>query len=422
VFRTPDAKVDPRRLRILVIASTYPRSEEDYAVPWLRESLNRLAARGHELTVLAPSYRGLRSHEIDRIMVHRFRYSPQRWESLTHEEGAPNRIVNPLFQLLGVPYVAMGSLASGRLAFPRRFDVINSHWPFPHGIMAATARLFGSAPVVSYCHGAELALARRKSWVRPILRWALRSSETVVCNSEHTSQQIRALSGRDAKIIPFGSTVNGRPTPLPRNEVPKILFTGRLIERKGVEYLIKAMPLILSQRPAILQITGNGDQRKNLEHLANSLGLQDSVQFLGFVTNQQLDELYAECDIYVNPSIVDSRGDTEGLGVTALEAFAHGRPVVASAVGGITDVVKHQKTGLLVPEKDEGALARAILEVLADPSRASGFVAAGLEHARQWFDWDRITDRLEETYVQATVDYRTRHLIRTTARVGGQVQ
>ena len=204
--------------------------------------------------------------------------------------------------------------------------------------------------------------------------------------------------------------------------MPKILFTGRLIERKGVEYLIKAMPLILGQRPAMLQITGNGDQRKNLECLANSLGLRDSVQFLGFVTNQQLDELYAKCDVYVNPSIVDSRGDTEGLGVTALEAFAHGRPVVASAVGGITDVVKHQKTGLLVPEKDEGALARAILEVLADPSRASSLAAAGLQHARQWFDWERITDRLEATYVQATVDYRTRRLIHTAARVGGHVQ
>jgi glycosyltransferase involved in cell wall biosynthesis len=258
--------------------------------------------------------------------------------------------------------------------------------------------------------------------VRPILRWALQSSETVVCNSEHTSRQIHAICGREAKIIPYGSTVNGRPTPLPRNLVPKILFTGRLIERKGVEYLIRAMPLILRQRPALLQITGDGDQRKNLECLANSLGLRDSVRFLGFVTNGQLDDLYAGCDVYVNPSIVDSRGDTEGLGVTALEAFAHGRPVVASAVGGITDVVKHQRTGLLVPEKDEGALARAILEVLANPSRAAGLADAGLEHVRQWFDWDRITDRLEETYIQATIDYRTRRLLQTAARVGGHVQ
>ena len=258
MFQTPDANVDSRHLRILVITSTYPRSDGDYAVPWLRESLSRLAARGHEVTVLAPSYRGLRSHEIDGIPVHRFRYWPRRWESLTHEEGATNKIpvVNPLFQLLGVPYIAKGSLASGRLAARRRFDVIHSHWPFPHGIMAATARLFGSAPVVANCHGAEFALARRKSWVRPVLRWALRSSEMVVCNSSHTAQEIRALSGREARIIPYGSTVRGRPTALPLNDVSKILFTGRLIERKGVEYLIAAMPLILARGRLSFRLLG----------------------------------------------------------------------------------------------------------------------------------------------------------------------
>ena len=202
----------------------------------------------------------------------------------------------------------------------------------------------------------------------------------------------------------------------------KILFTGRLIERKGVEYLIAAMPLILAQRPAILQITGNGHRRENLERFANSLGLQDTVQFLGFVSNERLDQLYADCDVYVNPSIVDERGDTEGLGVGPLEAFAHGRPVVASAVGGITDVVKHQETGLLVPEKDEGALARGILEVLADPSRAAGLAMAGLEYARQWFDWGQITDRLEEVYMQAIVDYRARRPRPHTAPVGARLQ
>jgi glycosyltransferase involved in cell wall biosynthesis len=422
VVQTLEAKLDSRRLRILVITSTYPRSEADYAVPWLRESLHRLSARGHEVTVLAPAYRGLRSHEIDGISVNRFRYSPRQWESLTHEEGAPNRIVNPLLQLLAVPYIAMGSLAAAWLAARRRFDVIHSHWPFPHGIMAATARPFGSAPVVANCHGAEFALARRKAWVRPVLRWALQSSEMVVCNSEHTANEIRSLSGCQARIIPYGSTVSGRPTPLPRNEVSKILFTGRLIARKGVEYLIKAMPLILTQRRAILQITGNGDQREGLERLASSLGLQDHVQFLGFVSNEQLDQLYSECDVYVNPSIIDSRGDTEGLGVGPVEAFAHGRPVVASAVGGITDVVKHEETGLLVPEKDEAALASAILQILADPSRAAVLAMAGHEHARRLFDWEQITDRLEEVYLEAIVQYRTRGAVPAPAPAGASVQ
>jgi glycosyltransferase involved in cell wall biosynthesis len=312
----------------------------------------------------------------------------------------------------------MGSLASARLASQRRFDVIHAHWPFPHGVMSAAARLFGSAPVVMNSHGAEFALARRKSWVRPVLRWALQTSDHLVCNSSYTANAIRELSGRDARIIPYGSTVRSRATPLPRNEVARILFTGRLIQRKGVEYLIRAMPLILARHPAVLQVTGDGDQRQKLEKLTRTLGLEAAVEFLGFVSNQRLDDLYAGCDVYANPSIIDDWGDTEGLGVGPIEAFSHGRPVVASAVGGIPDVVKDQVTGLLVPEKDEAAIARAILEVLDDPARAQGLALAGLEYARRWFDWDHIIDALEDVYNNAIITYRARSAPRTATSVG----
>jgi glycosyltransferase involved in cell wall biosynthesis len=170
------------------------------------------------------------------------------------------------------------------------------------------------------------------------------------------------------------------------------------------------MPQILAKRRAVLEITGDGDQRSELECLARSLGLGGAVEFLGFVSNQRLDELYADCDVYVNPSVIDDRGDTEGLGVGPIEALAHGRPVVASAVGGIPDVVKHQMTGLLVPEKDEVALAGAIIELLDDPARAQALAEAGLEFVQRQFDWDLITDSIEEAYHHAIAAYRARHL------------
>jgi glycosyltransferase involved in cell wall biosynthesis len=407
---TPNASPADQGLNICVIGSTYPRAQDDYAVPWLRESVNRLVARGHAVTVLAPSYQGLGDHTIDGVPVHRFRYGPRRWEKLTHEQGAPNRIrTNPLLQLLGVPYVVMGSLAAAVLAARRRFDVIHAHWPFPHGLIASAARLFGGAPVVTNCHGAEFALARHKAWVRPLLRQALRSADLLISNSSHTAGEIRSLCGRDSRVIPYGSTVRARPTPLLRRDVAHILFTGRLIQRKGVKHLIGALPRILTKRQAILKITGDGDQRKELEQLTRSLGVEHAVEFHGFVSNQRLDELYADCDVYVNPSVIDDRGDTEGLGVGPIEAFAHGRPVVASAVGGIPDVVKHRMTGLLVPEKDEEALAKAVIELLDDPVQAQALAGAGLEFVRRQFDWDQITDSIEDAYHHAIAAYRARH-------------
>ncbi len=393
------------RLNVCVIGSTYPRHEGDYAVPWLRESVRRLTNRGHRVTVLAPSYEGMKSHEIDGVSVNRFRYAPKGYENLTHEQGAPNKLKNPFKQVLGLPYVAMGSLAAAQLAVRESFDVIHSHWPFPHGAIAAAARLAGGAPVVTNCHGAEFALARRKKWVRPLLRSALVGSDKIICNSTHTANEVKGISGCESAVVPYGTTVLGRPSPLPRNEVSRILFTGRLIQRKGVEYLIRAMPEILKSRKAVLEITGGGDQKATLEALAKSLNLGDAVKFHGFVDQDTLDSLYAACDVYINPSVIDDNGDTEGLGVGPIEAFCHGRPVVACGVGGITDVVKHNHTGLLVPEKNPSALSHAILEILGDPARAETLAASGLAYARQHFCWERITDTLEDIY-RAAIDER----------------
>ena len=388
----------PGSIRVLVIASTYPRHEGDYAVPWLRESVRRFVDRGNEVTVLAPSYEGLKSHRIDGVPVYRYRYFPAWWEHLTHEQGAPNRVRNPLYQFLGVPYLIMGWLAAVRLAQRTPFDIVHVHWPFPHGPMGTAAARICDAPLVMTSHGAEFALARRKAWIRPLLRSALHQADLLMANSSYTAAEIKALSGREAVVLPFGSTV---PVSSPKRTfhgLPRVLFTGRLIQRKGVEYLLQAVPQVLAKRPAEFIITGDGDQRARLERLACALGLQTSVCFRGFVSNEQLDAEYASCDIWVNPAVIDDRGDTEGLGVGAIEAYAHHKSVVASAVGGIPDVVKHGVTGLLVPQKDPQRLANAILELLDNPARAAQMADAGLRYAREQFDWNRLTQRLEVMY------------------------
>lgn len=387
-------------LKILVIGSTYPRHDEDYAVPWMREAHAQMAARGHQITVLAPSYRGLEDHEIDGIPVKRFRYAPKNWERLTHEQGAPNKINNPLMQLLAIPYVMAGCRAASKLARQEQFDVIHVHWPFPHEPMAYAASKACGAPVAIMCHGAEFALARRKKWIQPILRRSLRRGDLVIANSNDTASKIESLSGVIAHVVPYGTTVKPKKIAVPHNDRPRVLFTGRLIQRKGVEYLLKAIPKILENNEAEFVITGDGDQRPMLETLKSELDLEKHVKFLGFVSNERLNEEYARCDIWVNPSVIDDRGDTEGLGVGSIEAYAHQKPVIASAVGGIPDTVRHGETGFLVPEKDEIALAEAISELLNDPQKAKLMGESGLKFAQEKFDWGNITDQLEDIYFE----------------------
>jgi glycosyltransferase involved in cell wall biosynthesis len=390
-----------RPLRIGVITSTYARSDEDYEVPWLRESVNRISARGHEVTVIAPSYSGLKNHLIDKIEVRRFRYAPARLEKLTHGEGAPNKLKkNPFLKVLTLTYLLSGIWSTWRICREKRIDILHVHWPFPHGLMALLPAWLARVKIVSSCHGAELALAVRNRWSTALLASCLRRSNAVTANSSHTADLIWKISARDAQVIPYGATVRNDEKARSRrsNEIPLLLFAGRLIQRKGVNYLLNAMPLILAERQARLVITGDGHCRAEWEALSRELGVADRVEFAGFVSNERLSELFQSCAIYVHPAIYDDRGDTEGLGVVLIEALRNRKPVVASRVGGIVDVIKDEETGLLVPEKDPAAIADAVLRLLDDSTLARRLGEQGHVYAAQFFDWDRITDQLEAVY------------------------
>ena len=372
-----------RPLQIAVLGSTYPRSQEDYEVPWLRESVNRIAARGHEVTVIAPAYAGLGDHLIDGIPVRRFRYAPARWEKLTHGEGAPNKLkANPFLKVLTLTYVLSGVWSTWRLCREKKIDVLHVHWPFPHGLMALLPAWFNGVKVVSSCHSAELALASRSKLSTRILSACLRRSDAVTANSAHTANLTHKMTGVGPAVIPYGATVQIDESALPLaphpDEVPLLLFSGRLIARKGVDFLLQAMPLILAKRKVRLVITGDGHCRASWEILAFVLGISDSVEFAGFVSKERLSELFRSCSVYVHPAIYDERGDTEGLGVVLIEALRNKKPVVASKVGGIVDVIQNERTGLLVPEKTPGALAQAVLRLLDDSALAARLGEAGV--------------------------------------------
>jgi glycosyltransferase involved in cell wall biosynthesis len=404
---------DPRRLRIAILGSTYPRSQTDHEVPWLRESVRRLAARGHKVTVIAPAYLGLKDHEIDGVQVRRFRYAPARWEMLTHGEGAPNKLKrNPLLKLLSLSYLVSGAWAAWKTCRRERIDVLHVHWPFPHGLMALLPGWFLRCKVVYSCHSAEFALAAGSKLATSVLAFCLHRSFAITANSAHTAGLVRQVSGREAQIIPWGATIRVDPAaqPVPQDP-PLLLFSGRLIERKGVDFLLKAMPAILCRQKVRLVITGDGHCRAEWERLARSLGLDGAVAFAGFVSNAELSTLFRSCSIYVHPAIYDSKGDTEGLGVVLVEALSNGRPVVASAVGGIGDVIKDGVTGLLVPEKNPEAIAKAVLRLLDDPTYARQLGEQGYAHVCTYFNWDRIMDQYD-TFIQKAFLLRARSLFK----------
>jgi glycosyltransferase involved in cell wall biosynthesis len=350
--------------------------------------------------VIAPAYHGLRDHEIDGVQVRRFRYAPARWEMLTHGEGAPNKLKKyPFLKLLTFTYILGGIAAVWKICRQERIDILHVHWPFPHGLMALLPGWLSGVKVVSSCHSAEFALAGKSKLSTSLLALTLRKSDIITANSTHTANLVSAVSQRTAEIIPWGATVKVDPSAKKEPQpIPLLLFSGRLIERKGVNFLLRAMPAILAKRQVRLVVTGDGHYRREWEDLARELGLNGAVTFAGFVSNEELGSLFRSCSIYVHPAIYDSRGDTEGLGVVLVEALSNRKPVVASKVGGIVDVIKHGETGLLVPEKDPEAIAKAVLRLLDNPDYAQQLGEQGCAYATDYFNWDRIIDRYEDIY------------------------
>ena len=393
-------------MKVLFIVTSFPRREDDVITPWMLETITRLRAGGVQVTVYVSSYRGLTDHEIHGIPVRRFRYFFRRWERLSHEQTVPDQIRgNKLFILLVPFYLFFGVWGLRRLVHTENFDVIHVHWPFPHGLIGYFAGRWARAPVVSQFHGVGLRWVRNKMpFFTPFLRWVLRNSRLVAANSSHTRTEIERLGVPcRIEIVPYGSPVPSLQHSEPDSSadperVRKLLFVGRLVERKGLEFLIQAIRLIDCPFPVELDIVGRGPEESRLRALVDELGLADRVKFAGQVSSEELRKFYAACDCFVLPAIVDSKGDTEGLGVVLIEALSYHKPVVASGVGGIVDVIRHEETGLLVPEKDPEALAQAITRVLTDTELATKLAGRGYEHVSRYFDWDRIIERWVELY------------------------
>jgi len=391
-------------MRILHVVTAFPRTPDDVIVPWLVELLRRLQAAGHEVEVFTSSYRGAPDQVFAGIPVHRFRYFPRRWENLTHEEAAPDRMKRSLlYRLMPACFVLAGMVAIWRLCRRTRYDVIHVHWPLPLALFGWAAQRARPARLVTTFYGVELRWVKGAlPFLKGFLAWAARRSDRVVAISNYTAGELRELADVPIEVIPYTTSLPAvAPVPVSaaQDGTGPVLFVGRLVERKGVAHLIEAIARLGPAEGAPrLEIVGEGPERPGLEALAQRLGVAHRVAFRGKIAADELQASYARAALCVLPSVLDARGDTEGLGVVLLEAMNHGTPVIASRVGGIPDIVEDGVSGLLVPPGDADALAAAIRRVLDDPALARGLGEAGRRRLREQFSWPAIVQRWLDIY------------------------
>lgn len=396
-------------MRVVHIATAFPRSDDDIITPWLVSLLEELGKHDLTVEVLAPAYRGGEGGSYRGIRVHRFRYAPAWLETLTHDETVPDRLARrPSYAALLPAYLAGGSLAAIRLGSLRP-DVVHVHWPMPHAWFGALLRAAsgGHTAVVSSFYSVELSwVERRLPWLTPFLRWSIETADGVTAISSSTADRVRSLSDRPVRVVPFSAALeppSDRPVrpPLAEGRPLELLFVGRLVERKGVETLVRALPRVLERRPARLTVVGEGEWAPVIRETVMRVGVEPHVRLTGQIRAAELEGLYATADIFALPAVVDRKGDTEGLGVVLLEAMRFGRPVIASSVGGIPDIVRHGHTGWLVAPGDPVALAARILEVADRPSASREVAQQGREWVAKRFGLSRIASELVDCYREA---------------------
>jgi glycosyltransferase involved in cell wall biosynthesis len=220
--------------------------------------------------------------------------------------------------------------------------------------------------------------------VKKIERFVLRRADLVIPMGDFTYELARAQGVECDKLIflqfPVPWAKRAEITDLPAT--PTILAVARLVEEKGLQILLKAMPLVIKELPdARLLIAGRGPYRPVLEKTAEALGIREKVSFLGWLKPEDLKKVYGDASLFALPSIWE-----EGLGMVFVEAGLMGRPVVASDRGGIRDVIRHGENGLLVPPGNAAALADAIVKVLKDRHLARSMGLAGNRIARDYLE------------------------------------
>lgn len=278
-------------------------------------------------------------------------------------------------------------------------DLIHAHYATSFGLLGGLARRH---PLIISAWGSDIFSFPKISFLhKNLLKWILGQADVLCSSSEIMAQEMQSYirPEQTVEIVPFGVDMT-RFAP-PQQELSAqvrdcaVVFgvAKGLHTIYGLDLLIAAFAQVHDRFPqALLRIAGDGPERSFLENLARELGIAQSVEWLGAIANSKVADFYRNVDIVVIPS------RQESFGVTAVEGSACGRPVIASNIGGLAEIIVQEKTGLLVPAEDVSELSRAMEKLVANPSLRDALGRQGRAHVLKYYDWQRNVTQMEQVY------------------------
>jgi glycosyltransferase involved in cell wall biosynthesis len=404
-------------MKILILTSSFPGIEEGILSGYfVYELAKRLMGKGFEIVVLCAHHPKAKLEEdMAGLMIHRFPYFyPFKYQKIYRAGGIAYNLKNSHLAKLQVPLFFLSELLYAiKIIKKEKIDVIHSHWLVPQGLVGAICKQIFKIPHLSTIHAADVFGLERLPFKRKFANLIAKNSDEIIVVSSYISERLLGLISPELKkdiekkmtILPMGvdaqqfQNTNDKLELLSEYKINSefnLLFLGRLSEKKGISYLIKAMPQIVSQiKDVNLILCGAGHLRKELEQLLKKMSLEKYVRFTGFVSNEEKIDYLSLADVLIVPSIVIQSGETEGLPVVILEGLAAGKPIIASDVSGVKDVIKNGYNGFLVEQKNSDQIADKVLELLDNRELRAEFSKNALKTAKN-YDWEVIGRKYEK--------------------------
>jgi phosphatidylinositol alpha-1,6-mannosyltransferase len=394
----PAAASRSEKVNCLLVASTFPPIRGGSAVVY--ENLCSYMPRG-SMRVLTASRNHLGNSEVAgwRDQDRRAAFPVDRIDLLRPlMMPPPSSMLESLYRFvfLDLPLFGRIFFHAARIVRRHRVNVVCIGELVTLGWLGPILRKLFKCRLIIYVHGEEITTTTSGRLYGKSRKRYLAAADKVVAVSSFTCNALsREMGLRPDRVFLIENGVDTRRFfPGERDagiiarhglEGKKILLTvGRLVPRKGMDMAIRAMPLVLKERPDVHYLmVGDGEYRPYLERLVTELGLEQHVTFAGAVGEDELVRYYRSCDIFAMPNRTMPDGDTEGFGLVFLEANACGKPVIGGLAGGAVEAVKDGQTGFLVDGNEPSAIARAVLALVESPETAARMGAAGLQFARE---------------------------------------
>jgi glycosyltransferase involved in cell wall biosynthesis len=372
----PDS--DQNKETLLIFTSTFPRWLGDKTPADFVYCLAQEMSKFYSTHVLAPHDPGAATHEtMESISVFRFPFFwPKSKQILANGKGMLANIRQSLLAKIQVPFLILwGTIAFVRTLRKTKATTVNSHWLVPQGLISAFfKKRYGYFHAVTI-HAADVFLLARIPFGKLLTRFIVDNTDIFLPVSKKNQDVLESLAPDKkirSKILPMGVPVQyfdsaEKISPEHLNiDVTKknVLFVGKITEKKGLPYLIRAFSdWSKTETDARLIIVGDGFMKSQCEEEVNQLNLASKISFVGMKSKAEVRNYLKNSDVLVLPSIIDSLGETEGAPVVVMEAMAAGKPIIASDVGGISDMVNHDVNGIIVQPKDVVALTKALIAV-----------------------------------------------------------